>query len=376
MANDELPPIVIKRVKKVVGGHHGGAWKVAYADFVTAMMAFFLLMWLLNATPAKTISGLAEYFAPTMGVKDKMGIGFKGGVGQVTEGRGKDMDTNKGLVFGAPRLGSVVNEPRAREEVNQEVTEKIEISASEGEDKKSFDQVISEVKERMRSNPDMLELNESVEMKQIPEGLMIQLVDKQGLPMFDQGTAKFTPFAEKILTEVSKVISLVPNNLSIVGHTALKNYSKDPAYTNWELSMDRANAARRFLVSMGVGNEQITKVVGRADQEPYNPQAPGIPENDRVSIILLKSDVEPYHKKPTPDAMFVDPTAADKDKYLSVNPLKKIEEEKKRVEDEKKKREEEIKQLEQQKKKESWNPRAYKPEDKQESDKFAPLGLE
>lgn len=175
MANDELPPIVIKRVKKVVGGHHGGAWKVAYADFVTAMMTFFLLMWLLNATPAKTISGLAEYFAPTMGVKDKMGIGFKGGVGQVTEGRGKEMDTNKGLVFGAPRLGSVVNEPRAREEVDQEVTEKIQISASEGEDKKSFDQVMSEVTERMRSNPDMLELNESVEMKQTPEGLMIQL---------------------------------------------------------------------------------------------------------------------------------------------------------------------------------------------------------
>lgn len=194
--------------------------------------------------------------------------------------------------------------------------------------------------------------------------------------MFEQGTAKLTPFAEKILKEVSKVISLVPNNLSVVGHTALKNYSKDPNYTNWELSMDRANAARRFLVSMGVGKEQVTKVVGRADQEPYNPQAPAIPENDRVSIILLKSDVETYHKKPTPDAMFVDPTAAGKDKYLSVNPLKRIEEEKKRAEEEKKKREEELKQLELKKRKESWNPRAYKPEDKKESDKFAPLGVE
>jgi chemotaxis protein MotB len=362
MADKEGPaPIIVKRVKKVVGGHHGGSWKVAYADFVTAMMAFFLLMWLLNATSARTISGLAEYFAPTIGVKDKMGIGFKGGQGQVLEGRAKETDTNKGLIFGAPKLGTVVNDPRVREEVDQTVRERIDVVTDEGhgQDQKSYDQVKAEVADKIKNNPDFVALQEAVELKQTSEGLMIQLLNKKGSPMFEEGSATLTPYAEKLLGQVSKIISLVPNKLSIEGHTSNRE-SKDTTKSNWDLSVGRANNARLYLTQMGVSKEQVSKVVGRADRDPYNPQAPGATENNRVSIILLKTETDPFHRKPSPDAIFIDPDAAEKEKFLSVDPLKKVQEEKKKAEEMKQKEEEKRKQEEIKRKKEIWNPKEFK----------------
>jgi chemotaxis protein MotB len=359
----DLPPIIVKRVKKITAGHHGGSWKVAYADFVTAMMAFFLLMWLLNATSSKTISGLAEYFAPTIGVRDKMGIGFKGGQGQVMEGRAKETDTNKGIIFGAPRLGTVVNDPRVREEVDQTVREKIEVVTEEGkgEDQKNFDQVKAEVADKIKNNPDFVALQEAVELKQTSEGLVIQLANKKGTPMFEEGSAVLTAYAEKLLGQVSKILSLVPNKLSIEGHTGLKE-SKDPNQTNWELSSARANNARRYLTQMGVNKEQIAKVVGRADREPYNPQTPNAIENNRVSILILKTETDPFHRKPSPDAIFVDPDAAQKEKFLTVDPLKKIDAERKKAEEDKKKAEEQRQQLELKRKRELWNPKEFKGE--------------
>jgi flagellar motor protein MotB len=202
---------------------------------------------------------------------------------------------------------------------------------------------------------------------------MIQLMNKKGSPMFEEGSATLTPYAEKLLGQVSKIISLVPNKLSIEGHTSNRE-SKDLTKSNWDLSVGRANNARLYLTQMGVSKEQISKVVGRADRDPYNPQAPGTTENNRISIILLKTEADPFHRKPSPDAIFIDPDAAQKEKFLSVDPLKKIQEEKKKAEEEKQKEEDQRKQEEIKRKKEIWNPKEFKGDPTGGSDRnFTPL---
>lgn len=311
-----LQPI-IKKIKKGGHGHHGGAWKVAYADFVTAMMAFFLLMWLLNATEAETLAGLAEYFAPTVGLKDEMGIGFRGGKGLIEKGIGASRDTNTAIVFGAP-AGTVVKAPVKQEELDNPDIEKVQI-AEDNEQVRSMDKVKDQLQEQIQRTPDMVGLENNLTLKQTNEGLEIQMVSKDKKPMFLHGSAKLETAAEKVLENVAELIGSIPNHIAIIGHSSTKPLAPGN-YSMWELSSDRANVTRRFLLENGVLKEQISKVVARADQEPHDPQNPESSVNDRISIVILKKSMDAFHNKSSPEAIFVDPKSANKESLQNVVP--------------------------------------------------------
>lgn len=325
MANDQS--IVIKKIKKGGHGHHGGAWKVAYADFVTAMMAFFLLMWLLNATEAENLAGLADYFAPTVGVKDEMGIGFRGGKNILSDGIGADKNTNKGVVFGGVPTGPIT---KVAEEIKQQTDnveqEQVKIlidkTATEGNDKEKgkvevndgdLKDVARAVENYVANMTNSQKWQEgSVEMMRTPEGLSIVIKDLDGQSMFKDNLPEMKDKLRDALVELAKILRNVPNEIEITGHTNSTQLDNgDPNYGKWELSSDRANLARRFLEKNGVQKEQISRVVGKSDNMPINKARPEAPENNRLAILLLNQSDIPDHKKSTPENLFID-TKSDK----------------------------------------------------------------
>ncbi|MDX1950209.1 MAG: flagellar motor protein MotB [Rickettsiales bacterium] len=339
---------IIKKVYKIEGGgHHGGAWKVAYADFVTAMMAFFLLMWLLNATEAENLAGLADYFAPTVGVKDEMGIGFRGGKSALSDGIGADKNTNKGVVFGGVPSGPITKVTKKLEENTDEVdSEQIQIivnqvstdkkgqgsessppstMTNEDNQKSSSDEEFDEHQKAINATiQDMIQNrrieNGAVEIKRTPEGLLIEIKDINGNSMFKDNSAEMRDNLKIALTELSKIIKNVPNNIAFVGHTSSQPLSGvDANYTKWELSSDRANATRNYLEKNGLQPEQVSRVEGRADNIPFDRRRPESQINNRMDIILLKKSDTPGHKKSVPDSIFMD---------LQKNIFNKTEEEK------------------------------------------------
>jgi chemotaxis protein MotB len=280
-------PIIIKKVKKVVGGgHHGGAWKVAYADFVTAMMAFFLLMWLINTTSPEQKRGIADYFAPASVSRSTQGSdGLLGGTAFQEDG--------------ARASGS--NRPMM--ENHQADAESRRKRGGSGEDGKSAgaaasDDAVSAALERrakaaevsirqaLQDMPDMAELSKHVIVDQTPEGMRIQIVDQEGRAMFSGSSAEPLPRTKQLLQAVAKVIQEMPNRISISGHTDTSAPAQ-AGYTNWDLSSDRANAARRILSADGVDSDRIYQVSGKASEEPLYPDDPDQPANRRISIVLL-----------------------------------------------------------------------------------------
>lgn len=332
--------ITIKKVIKVDGGgHHGGAWKVAYADFVTAMMAFFLLMWLLNATEAENLSGLADYFAPTVGVKDEMGIGFRGGKSALSEGIGADRNTNKGIVFGGVPTGPITKVTKKIEERTDETDEeqiKILINEtksdskaenqSEGvapptppvqtEENKPDSADTGEFKQEQQALQtyvdDMVKNRRieegAIEIKRTPDGLLIEIKDVDGHSMFKENSAEMLDNLKTALAELTKILRNIPNNIAIIGHTSsqIVQVQGKQGYSKWELSADRANATRNFIEKNGFQPEQISRIEGRADNVPFDKRRPESPVNNRINIVLLKRSDTPGHKKPVPDKIFMD----------------------------------------------------------------------
>ncbi|TAE32460.1 MAG: motility protein MotB [Alphaproteobacteria bacterium] len=271
--------IIIKKINKIDGGHHGGAWKVAYADFVTAMMAFFLLMWLLNAAEEETLEGIADYFSPTIGLIDQEGIGTKGGKSEVMEGIQNTNTGTPSIVIGQPPRGVKPGKP----------TKKSVVESPEGE-QMLFDKAGNSLSEMMHQDPTLADLGQNVMMQQTPEGLKIQVMDTEKQPMFRPGREYLTPAGERLLSAINAVIQDLPNYISISGHTDTRPYNRRVNYSNWELSADRANAARRFLISHGMIQERVSKVLGRADKELFIPSEPENPKNRRIEIILLRGE--------------------------------------------------------------------------------------
>jgi chemotaxis protein MotB len=334
--------IIIKRIKKVSGGAHGGAWKVAYADFVTAMMAFFLLLWLLNATEAENLAGLADYFAPTVGVKDEMGIGFRGGKAALSEGIGADKNTNKGIVFGGVPTGPITKVTQEiLERTDQEKQEQIQVVINEmdtqkqgidqademagaatqppsplaqqeekkeekpSEEEKKMEQALQSAVEDLVKNRRIDE--GSVEIKRTPEGLVIEIKDLSGNSMFEKDASTMKQKLKDSLVELSKILRNIPNSLAIIGHTSSEPVQgKAAGYTKWELSADRANATRGFLEKNGVQVEQFSRVEGRADNIPYDRRRPESSVNNRINIIILNKNDTPGHKKAAPDSLLID----------------------------------------------------------------------
>ncbi|MEO8467386.1 MAG: flagellar motor protein MotB [Gammaproteobacteria bacterium] len=280
--NDEArPPIVIKRIKKVAGGHHGGAWKIAYADFVTAMMAFFLLMWLIGSTAEGDRKGIAEYFQTPLRVAMAGGSG-SGDSSSILKGGGENLSRTTGQVQRAdtPARRQTINLQAARGELRKQEAEKLKGLKKRIEDAISQDKKMAQFKSQIR-----LEITS--------EGLNITVVDEQNRPMFDQGRAALKDYTVNIMHSIGGMLNDVDNYISLAGHTDAAPYALgERGYSNWELSTDRANASRRELVAGGMKDSKVLRVVGLSSSLPLDADNPTNPMNRRISLVVLNEKTE------------------------------------------------------------------------------------
>ncbi|WP_374371850.1 flagellar motor protein MotB [Dongia sp.] len=298
MAADERP-IIIKRIKKSGGGHHGGAWKVAYADFVTAMMAFFLLLWLLSSTTEEQKKGLSDYFTPTIAISEQSSSVT------VMDGQPQVMETMSGAAAAQAEIEGEDEEaaagaggeadgtaPETTEDGSQAIDAAKAAEALRAEEAARFEKVKEQIKQVIAQTPDLSGLEDNLLVDQTPEGLRIQLLDKDKESMFASGSATMVQRSQQLLGLVAQAVKDMPNKLAISGHTDATPYVGTDGRSNWELSSDRANAARRVLVQGGVDPAKVQTVVGRAETEPFLKENPADPQNRRISIVLL-TDVPP-----------------------------------------------------------------------------------
>jgi chemotaxis protein MotB len=317
-------PIIVKRIKKVEGGHHGGAWKVAYADFVTAMMAFFLLLWLLNAVTEEQKKGIANYFRPTLAVQNTSATftilagqaqpmeNMSGGASVQTQeddpqeqeqsqqepasGDGTRPQTYEGE---KPDVGQG-NQPNAGQgdKPNAGKGEKpVDLAEAEAtvkaDEQKQFEQIKNDIKNAIEEDPTLKELEKNLKIDQTEDGIRIQLLDQEKISMFPSGSSVMNPRSKELLEKVAEVVKTLPNKIEITGHTDAQPYPGGHDYTNWELSADRANASRRVLVNAGINADRLDKIEGRADTDPFVKADPFDPQNRRISIVLLRLPKSP-----------------------------------------------------------------------------------
>lgn len=278
----KLQPIIIKRVKK--GGHaaHGGAWKIAYADFVTAMMAFFLLMWLLGSTSEGDKKGLSDYFQSPLKVAMQGGAGA-GASSSVINGGGNDLTQSAGQA----KRGDA-NDPKAKRMSGDQAK-----AAQAKQDAKKLADLSAKISALISQNPKLAEFSEQISLRITPDGLQIQIVDNQKRPMFDSGSASVKPYMRDILQEIGTALTDVENKISLDGHTDQTPYGAGArGYSNWELSADRANATRRELVAAGMPDEKIARVMGLASSVLLDEENPRSPANRRISITVLTREAE------------------------------------------------------------------------------------
>ena len=306
-------PVIIKKVKAHGhGGHHGGAWKVAYADFVTAMMSFFLLLWLLNVTTDVQKRGIADYFEPTISSKSQSGAGGVLG-GQTIGAPGaqsvplsspnlqiarmalrQPSEGDDGNQGGGPTDDTTKDDVGAAQQPSdaKPIDEKeLEHKFAEREEKR-FEAAEKLLKDAMKEVPELAKLKDNLVIDSTPEGLRIQLVDEDKQPMFPLGSAEMLDPAKKLMALVAQVVQRLPNKISISGHTDSTPYAMGGKYSNWELSTDRANASRREFINDGIPPERVTRIIGLADREPFMPDDPASPRNRRISIVLLRAAKE------------------------------------------------------------------------------------
>ncbi|BBE50196.1 Motility protein B [Ferriphaselus amnicola] len=285
MAGDDKRPIVVKRIKKVAGGHHGGAWKIAYADFVTAMMAFFLLMWLLGSTAKGDLNGISEYFKTPLKVALEGGSG-SGDSSSVIKGGGKDLTRSTGQV----KEGDVDSKKRT---VNLKATNEEFKRLQQAKEMATLQQLKANIEQAVDANEKLKKFKSQILLDLTSEGLRVQIVDEKNRPMFQSGRAQLEPYTRDILREIGKTLNEVPNMVSLSGHTDAQAYSMgDKGYSNWELSADRANASRRELINGGMSEDKIVRVVGLASAVPFDKDDPQNPINRRISIIVMNKKAE------------------------------------------------------------------------------------
>jgi chemotaxis protein MotB len=295
MAGDskKLQPIIVKRVKKGGHGHHGGAWKIAYADFVTAMMAFFLLMWLLGSTTEGDRRGIAEYFKSPLKVALMGGTGT-GDASHVIRGGGLDLSRQVGQVKSG-------DEQPQHKAINLQAFK----AAQRRAELERLQGVKNEFEKRLSSNERLAALKSQIRLDMTADGLRIQIVDEQQRPMFASGSAVLQPYMRELLRLVGEVLAEVPNRLTLEGHTDAAAFSGGAlGYSNWELSADRANASRRELVAGGLPDARVLRVQGLASSLLLKPDAPLDAANRRISIIVMNREAEDrfFGREPEQDA--------------------------------------------------------------------------
>ncbi len=281
MSEDTQQPIIVKRVKKRAHGHHGGAWKIAYADFVTAMMAFFLLMWLLGSTTSGDLKGISEYFQTPLKVALMGGRG-SGDSSSLIKGGGQDLTRTEGQV----KRGEIREEKKI-----------INLKAAEAElahkERLKLRDLQERIERSIESSPALKIFRKQMLLDVTTEGLRIQIVDEYSRPMFASGSAQLESYTRDILREIGKTLNDVPNRISISGHTDAQAYSGgNKGYSNWELSADRANAARREVIAGGLHENRILRVVGLSSAVLFDADNPLNPINRRISIIVMNKKTE------------------------------------------------------------------------------------
>ncbi len=281
MSDDTQQPIVVKKIKKGGGGAHGGAWKIAYADFVTAMMAFFLLMWLLGSTTQGDLNGIAEFFQNPLKVAMGGGSG-SGDSSSLIPGGGKDLTATHGQV----KKGDIEAEKKT---INlQRLKEDFE-----RQEKTKLESLKGELEALINASPALSQFKNQLLLDLTTEGLRIQIVDEKNRPMFDLASSDVKPYTRVILREIGLALNKVDNRISLSGHTDAQPYAGgDRGFGNWELSTNRANASRREMVAGGMDDPKIMRVVGLASTVLYDKQDPYSPNNRRISIIVMNKRTE------------------------------------------------------------------------------------
>lgn len=297
MAGDakKLQPIIIKKVKK--GGHaaHGGAWKIAYADFVTAMMAFFLLMWLLGSTTEGDKKGIADYFATPLKLALLNSGSGAGDASHVVKGGGEDLTRQTGQVKRGEidtRLKTVNLRALKAEQLRAEIAR--------------LEELKEKIEAKIDASPKLAAFKSQLRLDMTRDGLRIQIVDEKNRAMFPSGSAVVEPQMRELLREIGSILGEVPNRLTLEGHTDSMPFSIDErGYSNWELSADRANASRRELIAGGLPGEHVLRVQGLAASSPFDRQDPLAPVNRRISIIVMNRDAEDRFFRTEPDTVEV-----------------------------------------------------------------------
>ncbi|MDP2029182.1 MAG: flagellar motor protein MotB [Thiobacillus sp.] len=296
--SEQKAPIIVKRIKKVAGGHHGGAWKIAYADFVTAMMAFFLLMWLLGSTAKGDLNGIAEYFKTPLKVAMQGGSG-SGDSSSVIKGGGTDLSRKAGQVKKGESESKKKSYNLEAAKAELERVEAAKLKLLKGRLEAAID-----------ASPTLKQFKRQLLLDITTEGLRIQIVDEQNRPMFNLAGAELQPYTKVILREIGKVLNDVQNRVSLSGHTDATPYSNaGRGYSNWELSADRANASRRELVAGSMDEAKMLRVVGLASSVAFNQAGPFDPVNRRISIIVMNKRTEDAITKEASGASMADDAA-------------------------------------------------------------------
>jgi chemotaxis protein MotB len=278
----KLQPIIIKKIKKGGHGAHGGAWKIAYADFVTAMMAFFLLMWLLGSTAEGDKKGIADYFNAPLKVSLLGGGSGSGDSSSVVKGGGTDLTRSSGQV----KAGDVEAQRRT-----------LQLKALKAEQHRAEAARLESLKRRVEdvlaASPKLAAMKSQIRLEMTPDGLRIQIVDEQNRPMFDSGSAVVKPYMRELLREIGSVLAEVPNHLKLEGHTDAQPFGTgERGYSNWELSSDRANASRRELNAGGLPEDRVLLVQGHASSLLFDNSDPQGAVNRRISITVMNREAE------------------------------------------------------------------------------------
>ncbi|MBU2800806.1 flagellar motor protein MotB [Acidithiobacillus caldus] len=277
-ANEKSQPIVIKRIKKTAGGH-GGAWKIAYADFVTALMAFFLLMWLLGSTTKATLQGIAQWF------KNPEQVSLMGGPGSGS--------SNSVLNGGGSNINKTVGEVQRGQKKQSMPTNEAPADRSQTVDQRNLQELKDKLMAQIKSNPELAAFRHQLLISITPEGLRIQVVDSSKRPMFANGSTVLEPYARAIFSAIAPTLDELPNRISITGHTdALRYLNEGRGYSNFNLSAGRANSVRQILVQSGLAENKVLRVVGMGSAVLFVPKDPDSPLNRRVSIVVLSRAAE------------------------------------------------------------------------------------
>ena len=288
-------PIIIKKVKKAAHGHHGGAWKIAYADFVTAMMAFFLLLWLISMTTPEQKEGLADYFAPpnvapsTSGAGGMMGGTAMDSTGAKMAGSALDAKQDAATAPNSTRFGSQDSGTGGKEGVEgqADTTTGMAQDPMKAVQDQAFHSAAASIRQAWQALPDITEIADNLLVEETEDGLNIQIIDQEGRPMFPEGSKYPTEQARQAIAVLGPILQKLSNQITISGHTAAGITYSNPRYGSWELSSDRANVVRGLLGEFGLADDRISSVSGKSTADPFFPNDPYQAANERIKITVL-----------------------------------------------------------------------------------------